>query len=187
MDHLILVSFMRPLKILGLTSIFGFTYFYKALKLHLNSSFLRVWMVTIVRKGAIWPLYLKISIKFDLDFNTTGFISYVLPYFNFCGWCCNRRKRRLHMQLDSFSKSIQLQSTLCMNMSKSYRWNPAKLIERKHPRRERKRKQGARTKVQENKQPNKGGPQGGKGTTKNWTLHQLHEANQLKEAEVNLI
>jgi hypothetical protein len=39
-------------------------------------------------------------------------------------------------------------------------------IKRKHPRRGEKKKQGARTKVQASKQPNKGGPQGGKGTTK---------------------
>jgi hypothetical protein len=34
--------------------------------------------------------------------------------------------------------------------------------------------------VQASKQPNKGRPQGGKGNTKIVTLHQLHEANQLK-------
>jgi hypothetical protein len=43
-----------------------------------------------------------------------------------------------------------------------------------------KRKQGPRTEVRASKQPNKGRPQGGKGNTKNVTLHQLHEANQLK-------
>jgi hypothetical protein len=40
-------------------------------------------------------------------------------------------------------------------------------IERKHPRKGEKRKPGAETKVRASKQPNKGGPQGGKGTTKN--------------------
>jgi hypothetical protein len=40
-------------------------------------------------------------------------------------------------------------------------------IERKHPRKGEKRKRGPRTKVRASKQPNKGGPQGGKGTTKN--------------------
>jgi len=33
-------------------------------------------------------------------------------------------------------------------------------MERKHPRKGEKRKQGARTEVQASKQPNKGGPQG---------------------------
>jgi hypothetical protein len=60
-------------------------------------------------------------------------------------------------------------------------------IERKHPRKGEKRKQGARTIVQASKQPNKGGSQGGKGTIKNQTLHHSHEANQLKKGEVNLI
>jgi len=40
-------------------------------------------------------------------------------------------------------------------------------IERKHPRKGEKKKQGARTKVQASKQPNKGGSQGGMGTIKN--------------------
>jgi hypothetical protein len=44
-----------------------------------------------------------------------------------------------------------------------------------------KRKQGAMTEVQASKEPNKGGPQRGKGTTKNRTPHQSHEANQLKK------
>jgi hypothetical protein len=43
-------------------------------------------------------------------------------------------------------------------------------IERKHPRKGEKRKQGARTEVQASKQSNKGVPQGGKGTTTNQTL-----------------
>jgi hypothetical protein len=43
---------------------------------------------------------------------------------------------------------------------------------KKHPRKGEKKKQGARTKVQASKQPNRGGPQGVKGTTKNRTLHQ---------------
>jgi hypothetical protein len=37
--------------------------------------------------------------------------------------------------------------------------------------RERKRNKGARTKVQGSKQPKRSRPQGGKGTTKNQTLH----------------
>jgi hypothetical protein len=103
-----------------------------------------------------------------------GFISYVLTYFSFCGWCCNpKNRRRLHIQPDSSSISIQLQSTVRMNMSKSYWWNPAKLYRKKAPVKGEKRKQGARTNVRASKQPNKGGPQGGKGTTKNWTLHQF--------------
>jgi len=44
--------------------------------------------------------------------------------------------------------------------------NP-KVIKRKHPREGEKKKQGVRTKVQANKQHKKGGPPGGKGTTKN--------------------
>jgi hypothetical protein len=53
--------------------------------------------------------------------------------------------------------------------------NPAKLYKKKALKeRERKKKQGARTKVQASKQPKLGQPQGEKGTTKNRTLHQLH-------------
>jgi hypothetical protein len=55
------------------------------------------------------------------------------------------------------------------------------LIKRKHSRKGEKKKQGVTTKVQANKQPNKGRPQRGKGTIKNRTLHQSHEANQLKK------
>jgi hypothetical protein len=67
-------------------------------------------------------------------------------------------------------------------------WKPCQtLFYKKHPRKGEKWKQGVRTEVQASKQPNKGGPQGGKGTTKNWTLHKSHEANQLKKGEVNLI
>jgi len=47
-------------------------------------------------------------------------------------------------------------------------------IERKHPRKGEKRKHGASTEVHAIKQPNKGGPRGGKGATKNQTLHQSH-------------
>jgi hypothetical protein len=98
----------------------------------------------------------------------------------FVGGVVTKKRRRLHIQLDLCSISIQLQSKVSMNMSKSYRWNPAKLYRKKAPLKGEKRKQGARTKVQASKQPSKGGPQGGKGTTKNWTLHQLHEANKKK-------
>jgi hypothetical protein len=44
-------------------------------------------------------------------------------------------------------------------------------LKRKHPRKEEKKKQGARTKVEDSKQPKRSRPQGGKGTTKNQTLH----------------
>ncbi len=47
-------------------------------------------------------------------------------------------------------------------------WNPDKLYKKKAPKeRERKKKQGAKTKVQASKQPKRGQPQGGKGITKN--------------------
>ncbi len=39
-------------------------------------------------------------------------------------------------------------------------------MKRKHPRKGENKKQGAKTKVQANKQPKRGGSQGGKGTTK---------------------
>ncbi len=61
------------------------------------------------------------------------------------------------------------------------------LILKKHPRKGEKRKQGSKIEVQPSKEPNKGEPQGGKGTTKNWTLHKSHETNQLKKGEINLI
>jgi hypothetical protein len=57
-------------------------------------------------------------------------------------------------------------------------------IKRMHPWKGKKNKQGARTKVQANKQPKRGGPPRRKGTTKNQTLIQLHEAYQLKKGEV---
>jgi hypothetical protein len=60
-------------------------------------------------------------------------------------------------------------------------------IEKKHPRKGEKRKQGARIQVWASKQSNKGRPEGGKGTTKKRTFHQLHEANRLKKVKVNLI
>ncbi len=53
-------------------------------------------------------------------------------------------------------------------------------IKRKRPRKEEKQKQGTMTKVQARKQPKGDRSQGGKGTIKNQTLHQLHEAYQLK-------
>jgi len=58
-------------------------------------------------------------------------------------------------------------------------------IKRKHPRKGEQKKQGAWTKVQASKQPKRGGPQGGKGTTKYQNLHQLLEA--YKKGEVNLM
>jgi hypothetical protein len=48
-------------------------------------------------------------------------------------------------------------------------------IKRKHPKKGEKKKQGARTKVQTNKQLKRGGPPGGNGTTKNGTFLQSHE------------
>jgi hypothetical protein len=60
----------------------------------------------------------------------------------------------------------------------------AKLYKKKAPKNG--REKGPMTKVQASKQP-KRGRQGGKGPTKNRTLHQSHEAYQLKREEVNLI
>ncbi len=61
------------------------------------------------------------------------------------------------------------------------------LLLKKAPKKGREKEKGARAKVQASKEPNKGGPQGEKGTTKNWTFHKSHEANRLKKGEVNLI
>ncbi len=67
-------------------------------------------------------------------------------------------------------------------MSEGHRYP---LVKRKHSRKGEKEKQGPRTKVQANKQPNRGRPQRGKGTIKNGgTLHQSLEANQLKKERV---
>ncbi len=60
-------------------------------------------------------------------------------------------------------------------------------VERKHSKKGEEMKQGPRIEVQASKQPNTSGPQGGKGTTNNQTLHQSHEAKQLKRGEVNLM
>ncbi len=51
----------------------------------------------------------------------------------------------------------------------------------------RRRNKGQRAKVQASQQPKRGGPQGGKRTTKNPTVHQLHEAYQLKRGKVHHI
>jgi len=59
---------------------------------------------------------------------------------------------------------------------------PNYIIKRKHPRKGEKRKQGARTKVQACKQPKRGRPHGGNGTTKYRNFHL--EAYQLKKGEV---
>jgi hypothetical protein len=75
---------------------------------------------------------------------------------------------------------------LCHKVSGNDETSPNS-IERKHPRKGEKMKQGSRIEVQANKQPNTSEPQGGKGTTNNQTLHQLHEANQLKRGDVNLM
>jgi hypothetical protein len=61
------------------------------------------------------------------------------------------------------------------------------LVERKHPSKGEEKKQGARTKVQASKQPKRGGPQGGNGTTTYQKLNQLQEAYQQKKGEVNPI
>jgi hypothetical protein len=50
---------------------------------------------------------------------------------------------------------------------------PPTFIKRQHPRKEEKKNQGARTKVQATKQPKGGGPQGGKGITNYQNLHQI--------------
>jgi hypothetical protein len=56
-----------------------------------------------------------------------------------------------------------------------------------HPRKGEKKKQEARTKVQAREQCKRGGPQGGKGTTKNRTLHELPDTHQPRRGEVNPI
>ncbi len=60
-------------------------------------------------------------------------------------------------------------------------------IKRKHPRKEEKKKQSARTSVQSCKRASKNEPHGGKETTKYRNLHQWHEAYQVKKREVDLI
>jgi hypothetical protein len=65
--------------------------------------------------------------------------------------------------------------------------NPGKIHKRKHPKKGEKKKQWVSTKVQASKEPKRGGPQGGKGTTKNQTFHQLHEAYQLMGRDVDPI
>jgi hypothetical protein len=52
---------------------------------------------------------------------------------------------------------------------------------KKHPTKGEKKNQEARTKVQASKQPKRGGPLGGKGTTKYQNLHQSLEAYPLKK------
>jgi hypothetical protein len=60
--------------------------------------------------------------------------------------------------------------------------NSAKLYRKKAPKKGRERKKGARTEVQASKQPNKGGPQGGKGSTKYRRLH--HSMKQINYKKV---
>ncbi len=64
---------------------------------------------------------------------------------------------------------------------------PPTFIKRQHPRKEETKKQGARTQVQTTKQPKRGEPQGGKGSTNYQNLHQTHETYQLTREEVNMI
>jgi hypothetical protein len=61
------------------------------------------------------------------------------------------------------------------------------LIKRKHPSKEEKKKQSARTCVQSCKRAPKSEPHRGKGTTEYRNLHRWHEAYQLKKGEVDLI
>jgi hypothetical protein len=61
-------------------------------------------------------------------------------------------------------------------------------IKRKHPRKGEEKEQGAKTKkCRQANSPKEASHKGGKGTTKNPTLHQSHEAYQLKRGKVNLI
>ncbi len=75
----------------------------------------------------------------------------------------------------------ELLHNICKNHKDfSLWWNLAKFIKNKHPTKGKKKKQGARTKVQTSKQHKKVESQGGKGTTKYQNPHQSLEA-YLKE------
>jgi hypothetical protein len=52
---------------------------------------------------------------------------------------------------------------------------------RKHPRKGEKKNKGQRTKVQGSKQPKRSRPQGGKGTTKNPTIHHPSFSHLIKK------
>ncbi len=70
------------------------------------------------------------------------------------------------------------------NITRIQMWgNPAKLYRKKAPKKGIEKEEGARTQVQASKQPKRGEPQGGKGTTKNRTLHQTHEKTLSWETE----
>jgi len=57
----------------------------------------------------------------------------------------------------------------------------ANFIKKMHPRKEKKKKHGAMTKVKASKQPKEDGQQEGNGTTKYRNLHQSLETYQLKK------
>ncbi len=65
LGSMILVSFMRPLT-------FRFYVFLKSIEVTFKLFILRNVDGDNSKKRCHWPLYLKIPIKFDLDFNTLG-------------------------------------------------------------------------------------------------------------------
>jgi hypothetical protein len=64
-------------------------------------------------------------------------------------------------------------------------WNLAKLYEKKAPKQGREKQTRGKDQSPSKQTTQRGGPTRGKGTTKNQTFHQSHEAYQLKKGEVN--
>jgi hypothetical protein len=88
--------------------------------------------------------------------------------------------------LANTNKVQLLQCNIAPLLSKDNDETLPNFIKRKHPRKGEKKKLGAKHQSPGNKSSNRGGQQGN-GTIKNQTLHQSHEAYQLKREEVNPI
>jgi hypothetical protein len=106
-------------------------------------------------------------------------------------------------QIENIPRIQRFKVYICIVQKRRLWWNPVKLwnpvnlykkkapqkawekVKRKHTSKGEKKNLGTRTKVQASIQPKRGGPQGGKGTTKYWNLKQLLEAYQLEKGKVN--
>jgi len=116
----------------------------------------------------------------------------------YTSWCLIPSYRCcLLSQIENIPQIQRFKIYICIVQKRRLWWNPVKLykkkapkkgqekVKRKHPSKGEKKKLGRRFKVQASIQPKRGGPQGGKGTTKYWNHKQLLEAYQLKKGKVN--
>jgi hypothetical protein len=118
-------------------------------------------------------------------------------FWVYTSWCLIPSYRcSLLSQIENIPRIQRFKIYMCIVQKRRLWWNPVKLykkkapkkgrekVKRKHPSKGEEKKLGTRTKVQASMQPKRGRPQGGKGTTKYWNLHQLLEAYQLEKGKV---